>query len=167
MATRTPSGKASSGRTTSRSTSGRTTTGSKTQSRTSTTGASAKSTAKAATKPAPKRSGKASSTSADSPILPVEQLDALRKIKPGAVDWIIEQTQAEAEHRRAEQVRVNNLIFVEHLFAQAAALIVGVAGIGGGVWLVTQGQTWPGVAIAAVVMVALTVVQVSAKKSRK
>jgi hypothetical protein len=107
-----------------------------------------------------------STAEVDSPILPVDQLDALRKIKPGAVDWIIEQTQVESEHRRAEQVRVNNLIFVEHLFAQASALIVGVTGVGGGVWLAERGQPWVGVAIAAVVMVALAVVQVSMRKNR-
>lgn len=163
MATRTQSGKSSSGRTSSRTPSG-----SKTQSRKNETRkAPARTTSRgAAAKSAPKRPGKAA-TGADSPILPVDQLDALRKIKPGAVDWIIEQTQIEAEHRRAEQVRVNNLIFVEHLFAQAAALIVAVAGIGAGVWLVKQGQTWPGVAISGAVMLALMVVQLSAKKSRK
>ena len=76
----------------------------------------------------------------DSPILPVEQLEALHKIKPDTLDWLIAQTQAEAEYRRAEIERVNNLIFLEHMFAQAAALIVGVAGIGGGVWLAQNGQ---------------------------
>jgi hypothetical protein len=114
----------------------------------------------------PAKAARKSTAEVDSPILPVDQLDALRKIKPGAVDWIIEQTQAESEHRRAEQVRVNNLIFVEHLFAQASALIVGVAGVGGGVWLAERGQPWVGVAIAAVVMVALAVVQVSMRKNR-
>jgi len=114
----------------------------------------------------PAKPARKSTAEVDSPILPVDQLDALRKIKPGAVDWIIEQTQLESEHRRAEQVRVNNLIFVEHLFAQASALIVGVAGVGGGVWLAERGQPWVGVAIAAVVMVALAVVQVSMRKNR-
>jgi hypothetical protein len=114
----------------------------------------------------PAKPARKSTAEVDSPILPVDQLDALRKIKPGAVDWIIEQTQLESEHRRAEQVRVNNLIFVEHLFAQASALIVGVAGVGGGVWLAERGQPWVGVAIAAVVMVALAVVQMSIRKNR-
>lgn len=103
---------------------------------------------------------------AESPLLPVEQLEALGRIKPGAVDWLIEQTQLEAEHRRAELARVNNLIFVEHLFAQAAALVVAACGIGGGVWLAARGQPWVGVAIAAVVMAALAVVQVSARARR-
>ncbi len=123
----------------------------------------------AATRAAPQRPARAGAQQADmadSPVLPVEQLQALGKIKPGAVDWVIEQTQLEAEHRRSERVRVNNLIFIEHVFAQTSALIIGVAGIAGGVWLAGQGQPWVGVGIAAVVMVALAVVQVGARAKR-
>lgn len=123
--------------------------------------------AKPTAKPARRNTGGAASAEAESPILPVEQLEALRKIKPGAVDWVIEQTQLESEHRRAEQVRVNNLIFVEHMFAQAAALIVGVSAIGGGVWLAMKGQPWVGVAIIALVMAALAVMQVAARPKRQ
>jgi hypothetical protein len=129
----------------------------------------------AAAKPAAGRKGSArqgaggtpAGAAADSPILPVEQLEALRKIKPDAVDWVIAQTQAEAEHRRMEMVRVNNLIFVEHLFAQVSALIIGVAGVWGGVWLAQNGQPWVGFAIAAVVMAALAVVQLGARAKRQ
>ena len=159
MTTRTTSGKTAPARkTTTRTAATRTAT---TRGTASTKRASTPQGEKSPAKPARK-----STAEVDSPILPVDQLDALRKIKPGAVDWIIEQTQAESEHRRAEQVRVNNLIFVEHLFAQASALIVGVAGVGGGVWLAERGQPWVGVAIAAVVMAALAVVQVSMRKNR-
>lgn len=115
---------------------------------------------------APAGADAARAGAADSPILPVDQLDALRKIKPDAVDWVIAQTQAEAEHRRAELVRVNNLIFVEHLFAQAAALLIGLAGVGGGVWLAMHEQPWVGFAIAAAVMAALAVMQLGARRGR-
>ena len=120
-------------------------------------------------KPAPARrstSRASSGADADSPIIPVEQLEGLRKIKPGAVDWVIEQTQAEAEHRRAETTRVNDLIFFEHLAAQVSALIVGACGIWAGAWVAVNGQPWVGFAIAAVVVVALAMVQLSAKKKR-
>jgi len=106
-------------------------------------------------------------SSADSPILPVDQLDALRKIKPDAVEWVIQQTQIEAEHRRAETTRVNDLIFVEHLLAQISALIIGVAGIWGGSWVAVNGQPLIGFAIAAVVVTALAVVQLTARKKRQ
>lgn len=108
-----------------------------------------------------------SASNADSPILPVDQLDALRKIKPDAVEWVIQQTQIEAEHRRAETSRVNELIFVEHLLAQISALIIGVAGIWGGSWVAINGQPLIGFGIAAVVVTALAVVQLSARKKRQ
>src|SRR5512135_1898590 len=76
---------------------------------------------------------------ADSPILPVEQLEGLRKIKPDAVDWVFQQTQLEAEHRRAETKRVNDLVFAEHLLSQLSALIIGASGIWGGSWVAANG----------------------------
>lgn len=106
-------------------------------------------------------------SNADSPILPVDQLDALRKIKPDAVEWVIQQTQIEAEHRRAETTRVNDLIFIEHLMAQISALLIGVAGIWGGSWVAINGQPLIGFAIAAVVVTALAVVQLVARKKRQ
>jgi hypothetical protein len=42
----------------------------------------------------------------DSPIIPVAQLEQLQKFKPEAVDWVISQTQIEAEHRRAQTIQV-------------------------------------------------------------
>ncbi len=124
--------------------------------------------AKAATRKTPTRKSVAApeDEDVDSPILPVEQLEALHQIKPDAVDWLIAQTQAEAEYRRAEIERVNNLIFLEHMFAQAAALIIAAGGIGGGVWLAQNGQPWVGFAVTAVVMAALAVIQLSARTKR-
>lgn len=43
----------------------------------------------------------------DSPIIPVAHLERLQQFKPEAVDWVIAQTQIEAEHRRAEDRRTN------------------------------------------------------------
>ncbi len=126
--------------------------------------------AQATTKPASVRrsAGRAPSVAdVDSPILPVEQLEGLRRIKPDAVDWVIQQTQIEAEHRRAETTRVNDLIFVEHLLSQITALIIGVAGIWGGSWVAVNGQPWFGFAIATVVVIALAVVQLSTRKKRQ
>lgn len=162
MTTRTPTGsKTPASRTQTRKAAGQGAT------RRSAPGGATKIAAKTAAKPARRNTGGAASAEADSPILPVEQLDALRKIKPGAVDWVIEQTQLESEHRRTEHVRVNNLIFVEHMFAQAAALIMGVSAIGGGVWLAMKGLPWVGVAIIALVMAALAMMQVAARPRRQ
>ncbi len=126
---------------------------------------------KAAVKRAPAkttrtRSAGSAPADADSPILPVEQLEGLRKIKPDAVDWVFQQSQIEAEHRRAETKRVNDLVFTEHLLSQFSALIIGASGIWGGSWVAANGQPWVGFAIATVVVVALAVVQVSTKRKR-
>lgn len=171
MTTRPTGGKSPASKTTSRKTSATRSTRSGTQRPAEKSGG-----AQGATKPAPARTSAGPNASrktaansgagADSPILPVDQLEALGRIKPGAVDWVIEQTQAEAEHRRTELARVNNLIFVEHVFAQVSALIVAVAGIWAGVWLAMNGQPWVGFAIAAVVMIALAVIQLGARKNR-
>ena len=54
----------------------------------------------------------------DSPIIPVAQLERLQSFKPDAVDWVISQTQIEADHRRKETSRINGFIFIEHLIGQ-------------------------------------------------
>jgi len=103
----------------------------------------------------------------DIPILPVDQLERLHAIKPDAVDWVIKQTQIEAEHRREETSRVNGFVFFEHLFGQFSALVIGATGIIGGSWVATNGQPWAGVAIAAAVVGGLAFVFFSGKKQRQ
>jgi len=51
----------------------------------------------------------------DSPIIPVAQLEKLHQFKPDAVDWVISQTQIEAEHRRKESKRINSFVFFERI----------------------------------------------------
>lgn len=54
----------------------------------------------------------------DSPILPVPQLEQLQRFKPEAVEWVLRQTQIEAETRRQETHRINTLVFIERLLGQ-------------------------------------------------
>ncbi len=104
---------------------------------------------------------------ADVPVLPVDQLERLHAIKPDAVDWVIQQTQIEAEHRREETSRVNGFILLEHLLGQFLALLIGTAGILGGSWVAVNGQPWAGVAIAIAAIAGLTAAHLSGKKSRQ
>ncbi len=113
-----------------------------------------------------KAPGAAASGPGESPILPVDQLKQLHQIKPGAVDWVINQTQIEAEHRREETSRVNGFILVEHFLGQVSALTLGVTGILGGSYVAINGQPWAGVAIAASVMAGLTFVYLAGAKKR-
>ncbi len=108
----------------------------------------------------------ASGQAAESPILPVDQLKQLHQIKPDAVDWVIKQTQIEAEHRREETSRVNGFVLVEHFLGQVSALTLGLAGILGGAWVAVNGQPWPGVALAAAVMAGLVFVYTAGVRKR-
>lgn len=71
----------------------------------------------------------------DSPIIPVAQLERLHQFKPEAVDWVISQTQIEAEHRRAEDHRVNTFIFFERTVGQVFAFLIGISGVVGGAYV--------------------------------
>src|SRR6266702_2812435 len=94
----------------------------------------------------------------DSPIIPVAQLHELNEFKPEAVDWVIQQTQVEAEHRRAESHRVNTLVFTERVIGQVFALIIGLAGIGCGSYVAVNGQPAAGGTIASLAITGLAVV---------
>lgn len=117
---------------------------------------------------APRRRGaQAMPEPGDIPVLPVDQLERLHAIKPDAVDWVIQQTQIEAEHRREETSRVNGFILLEHLLGQFLALLIGATGLLGGSWVAVNGQPWAGTAIAVSAIAGLTVAQLSGKKSRQ
>ena len=100
----------------------------------------------------------------DSPIIPVAQLEQLSLFKPEAVDWVISQTQIEAEHRRKETSRINGFIFFEHLIGQIFALIIGIGGIGAGSWVAINGQPWAGGMIATASITGLAVVFLTGRK---
>ncbi|MDD4914272.1 MAG: hypothetical protein PHW13_04440 [Methylococcales bacterium] len=94
----------------------------------------------------------------DSPVLPVAQLEQLQAFKPDAVDWIINQTRIEAEHRRKMDNRINLFTFIEHMLGQLFAFLIGIAGVIGGVYASVNGQPTAGGAIAAAALTGLAVV---------
>lgn len=79
-----------------------------------------------------------SSTTTDSPILPIEQLDRLREIAPDRVEWVFDQTEIESNYRRAENHRINTMIFAERALGLLFALVVAVLGLGCAVYLAIQ-----------------------------
>lgn len=103
----------------------------------------------------------------DSPILPVAQLEQLHNFKPEAVDWVIQQTQIEAEYRRAESKRINTFIFVERLIGQVFALIIGIAGIFGGAYVALHGQPGAGGTIAGLAITGLAAVFLTGRVAKK
>ncbi len=100
----------------------------------------------------------------DSPVIPVAQLERLQVFKPDAVDWVIQQTQIEAEHRRKETIRINRFVFIENLLGQIFSLIIGLAGIGGGSWVAVSGQPVAGGTIATAAITGLAVVFLTGRK---
>lgn len=100
----------------------------------------------------------------DSPVLPIGHIERLQAIKPSAVDWLISQTQIEAEHRRIETTRINKYIFVEHLLGQVFALIIGLAGIIAGAWVAIDGEPWAGGTIATASISGLAIVFLTGRK---
>ncbi len=103
----------------------------------------------------------------DSPIIPVAQMERLHVFKPEAVDWIINQTQIEAESRRFESKRVNTFIFIEHILGQVFALAIGAGGIYAGAHLALAGQPWDGGTIATAAITGLAVVFLTGRQKRK
>lgn len=97
------------------------------------------------------------STSSDSPLLPIEGIERLHEIRPDRVDWMFEQTEAEASARRAEQRRVNTFEFIERILGMLLALCIGLAGIGGGLYGALNGHDWFGVALATVTIGTLAI----------
>ena len=102
----------------------------------------------------------------DSPIIPVVQLQQLQQFKPDAVDWVIRQTQIEAEHRRAETRRTNTYIFVERTLGQVFAFLIGISGVVGGAYVAVNQQPWAGATIASLSLTGLAVVFLTGRKRR-
>lgn len=100
----------------------------------------------------------------DSPILPVAQLQQLHEFRPDLVDFVIEQTKLEAEHRRRMVNKVNVFVFIEHTLGQVLALVVAFLGVGGGIYLGLNGQPGLGGAIASVTIGSLAVAYVTRNK---
>lgn len=71
-----------------------------------------------------------SSTTTDSPILPIEQIERLQQIAPHRVEWVFEQTQIESESRRRGNRRVNMMVFIERMAGLFFALLIAILGLG-------------------------------------
>ena len=102
----------------------------------------------------------------DSPILPIAIMERLEIFKPEAVDWILNQTQIEADHRREENKKINSFIFFEHILGQLFALLIGLAGIAAGSYVAIQGQSLAGATIATAAITGLAVVFIKGRNGK-
>lgn len=108
-----------------------------------------------------------STTTTDSQLLPIEHLERLQQVAPHRVDWVFDQTALESEHRRAEQKRVNTLIFVERIAGLVFALLVAVVGLGLASYLAINGKEVTASIIGGTTLVGLVATFIVGKRSGK
>jgi hypothetical protein len=93
----------------------------------------------------------------DAPTFPIAAIERLHKIRPDRVDWVFDQTEAEAQSRRSEQHRINAFIFYERIAALFIAFGVGLSGIVGGIYAAIEGHDWLGGTVSTVMIGTLAV----------
>jgi multisubunit Na+/H+ antiporter MnhB subunit len=105
-------------------------------------------------------------TSTDSPILPAANLQQLQQIDPKLVDWVVEQTKVEADHRRKIERQINWFVFIERMSGVLAGAAVAIFGLGISAYLVLHGHEWAGVAVSGTTLATIVTVLVT-KDHRK
>ncbi|MGI9347123.1 MAG: hypothetical protein ACR2PV_03970 [Gammaproteobacteria bacterium] len=100
----------------------------------------------------------------DAPIIPVENIERLHGFRPDLVDWLINQTQTEASHRRRRETRIDFFIFTHNILGQIFAFIIGLAGVMSGAYIVVHGHALIGSIIAGITIVGLVAVFLTGKK---
>ena len=99
----------------------------------------------------------------DTPVLPVEQMERLHQFRPDVIDWILNETKAEAEARRQRMFKIDRYIFLEKLTGQIFGLIICFAGIAGGLAAIFNGAPGAGATIATVSIGTLAVAYIRRK----
>lgn len=89
-----------------------------------------------------------SHTELDSPVLDINTLERLHQFRPDIVDFVIEQTRAEAESRRKQESRGMWFTFVERMGGIFLAGAVCVGGIFGSIHAANLGHDKLALAIA-------------------
>lgn len=106
-----------------------------------------------------------SSTTTDSPILPIEQIARLKEIAPHRVDWVFDQTEAESKARRSEIKRINTLVFAERVAGLVFALLVAIAGLGAAVYCAFLGREITASVIGGATLVGLVTAFIAGRKA--
>jgi hypothetical protein len=90
-------------------------------------------------------------------MLPVTSLRELHEFRPDLVDFVVVQTEKEADFRRSSVKRINTYVLIERLFGMFCAVFIGVAGIIGGGYVGLNGQPILGGTIATAALGTLAV----------
>lgn len=100
----------------------------------------------------------------DSPILPVHQLEKLHEFRPDLINWVVDQTQKEAEFRRETTSRRDTFIFIERIGGLIAAVVLSLAFLGAAVYLGMNDQPWLAGILGGSTLVGIVTVLVAGRK---
>ena len=106
-----------------------------------------------------------SSTTTDSPLLPIEQIERLQQLVPHRVEWVFDQTQIESESRRSEMKRINTMVFVERMAGLIFALAIAIIGLGVATFLAMNQHEAPASIIGGATVVGLVAAFIAGKRS--
>jgi uncharacterized membrane protein len=106
-----------------------------------------------------------SSTTTDSPLLPIEQIERLKEILPHRVEWVFEQTQIESAARRKELSRINTMVFIERIAGLVFALVIAVVGLGIAAYLAMNNHDTAASIIGGTTLVGLVTAFIAGKKA--
>ena len=106
-----------------------------------------------------------SSTTTDSPLLPIEQIERLQQLVPQRVEWVFDQTQIESESRRTEMKRINTMVFIERMAGLVFALVIAIIGLGAAVYLAMSNHETTASIIGGTTLVGLVAAFIAGKKS--
>lgn len=100
----------------------------------------------------------------DSPVLPVAQLEQLHAFRPDLVDWVKDQTEQEAVHRRKRVTRVDTFILIERLSGLIAGSLISCFGLLTAAYLALHDQAVVAGVLGGGTLVGLVTVLVQGKK---
>lgn len=106
-----------------------------------------------------------SSTTTDSPLLPIEQIARLKDLVPDRVDWVFVQTEHESDARRSENRRINSMMFIERMAGLVFALLIALIGLGAAVYLAMNDHEVTASVIGGGTLVGLVAAFIAGRKS--
>lgn len=108
-----------------------------------------------------------STTVTDAPLLPIDQIERLKDIAPDRVEWLFDQTQIESENRRAENERINTLLFLERIAGLVFALFVACAGLYASLQMALAGKEVAASVVGGATLVGLVTAFIAGKRQQK
>jgi hypothetical protein len=108
-----------------------------------------------------------STTTTDAPLLPIDQIERLKDIAPDRVEWLFDQTQIESENRRAENKRINTMLFFERIAGLVFALLVACAGLYTALQMALAGREVAASVVGGATLVGLVTAFIAGKRQQK